>query len=134
MKNIYKNIIYAVLIFSLLLSPFLMPNDGNQYLYTAVACCVFVALCFIFKVQSLIRTLAPVVCFSVLMPMAVLIAIARPITTSWFGAANYFFSEFTESMFLRLITPLILALIFHFGLLRLFKTGIKKQEKNSQEI
>ncbi len=119
MKSIKKNIIYAVLILSLFLSPVLMPNNGKQHIYTAAACCVFVALCFIFKVQSAIKTFIPVVCFSVLMPMAILIAIARPITTSWLGATIYFFNQFTANIFLSFIVPLVLALILHFLLLRI---------------
>ena len=126
MKNIKENIIYAVLVISLFLSPLLMPNNGKQYAYTAAACCAFVALCFIFKVQSAMKTLIPVVCFSVLMPMAILIAIARPITTSWLGAANYFVNQFTGDIFLSFIIPVVLALILHFGLLRISEIRRKK--------
>ena len=117
MKGIKENIIYIILVTSLFLSPLLMPNNGQQY--TVVACCVFVALCFIFKVQSVIKTLIPVVCFSILMPMAVLIAIARPITTSWLGAASYFVKQSNGDIWLSFIIPVVLALILHLGLLRI---------------
>ena len=117
MKKKEQNIIYAVLVIALVLSPLLMPSNGKEY--TAVASCVFVALCFVFKVQSAIKTFIPVFFFSVVMPIAILVAIARPTSTSWLGAASYFYDQFNASILLGFISPVLLALILHFGLVRL---------------
>ncbi len=117
MKDIKKNVIYAALVIALFLSPLVVPSNGKQY--NTAACCVFVVLCFLFKVQSAIRTLIPLIIFSVLIPIAILIAIARPISTSWLGAANYFFAQFNSRLLLDFIFPVVLSILLHFGLARL---------------
>lgn len=117
MKKIMKNIIYVALVIVLFLSPLLMPGNGKDY--TAVVVCIFVAICFVFKVQSVIKTFIPVIFFSVFMPMAILIAIARPVSKSWIGAVSDFCNQFTSSILVSFIIPILLAMILYFGLVRI---------------
>ncbi len=129
MKDIKKKIIYAVLVAGLFLSPLLMPSNGKEY--AAVACCLFVILCFIFKVQSVIKTVIPVIIFSVLAPMAILIVIAQPISKTWIGATNYFFEHFNTSILLSFFSPVALSTILHFGLTRLSMFRKDRQYKRN---
>ncbi|MHB8883446.1 MAG: hypothetical protein ACYC69_18315 [Thermodesulfovibrionales bacterium] len=116
MKDNKKKIIYASLVAGLFLSPLIMPGNGINY--ASVACCFFVLLCFIFKVQSILKTIIPVFIYSVFAPVAILIAIARPISKTWSGAATYFYQQFNSSFLLSFLFPVLLSLILHFGLSR----------------
>ena len=117
MKDIKVNIIYVALVIALFLSPLLMPSNGKDY--TSVVICTFVALCFVFKVQSVIKTVIPAILYSIFMPMAILIAIARPVSKSWIGAINSFCNQCTSSILLSFIIPVLLAVILYFGLVRI---------------
>jgi hypothetical protein len=129
MKGIKDKIIYSALVIALFLSPLLV--QSNFKIYTAVACCLFVLLCFIFKVQSNLKTIIPVFIYSVFAPIAILIAIARPISKTWSGAATYFFQQFNSGILLSFLSPVLLSLILHFALSRVSIFKKLKQHENT---
>jgi hypothetical protein len=116
-----------VIVIALFFSPLVLPSDSVDL--TTVVACVFVILCHVFKVQSFLKIIVPVVLFVFVMPIVILTAIARPLSSSWGGAVALFCSHCTSSVFLALTLPALLAVLLHFALLKVFSLRRQKNER-----